>query len=58
MSLSQLLLAVWLILVGLTWVGWAALSADFLGVLAIITGIIFVLEGTAVWSYRLGGDRR
>jgi hypothetical protein len=44
MSLSQLLLAVWLILIGITWVGWVAISATFLGVWALITGVVWLLE--------------
>jgi len=44
MSLSQLLLAVWLILVGMTWMGWVSISTTFLGVWAFVTGIVWLLE--------------
>lgn len=45
MSLSQLLLAVWLILLGITWLTWIAISTQFLGGLAFVTGIAWLLEG-------------
>lgn len=44
MSLSQLLLGVWLILVGLSWAGWVAINAKFLGIWALVTGIVWLLE--------------
>lgn len=45
MSLSQLLLAVWLILVGLVWLGWVTVSSKLLGGLALVTGILWLVEG-------------
>ncbi len=44
MSLSSLLLAVWLILLGITWLAWVAISAKFLGIWAFVTGIVFLVE--------------
>jgi uncharacterized membrane protein HdeD (DUF308 family) len=44
MSLSTLLLAVFLILLGITWLGWVAISTTFLGVWALVTGIVWLLE--------------
>lgn len=44
MNLGALLLAVWLILVGLTWSTLATISAKFLGVWALVTGIVLVVE--------------
>jgi hypothetical protein len=44
MSLSGLLLAVWLILVGLSWAGIVAVSTVFLGFWALVTGILLLLE--------------
>lgn len=44
MSLSGLLLAVWLILVGLAWTGIVAISSHFLGLWAIVTGVLLLLE--------------
>lgn len=44
MSLSTLLLGVWLILVGIDWMGWVALSATFLGIWAFVTGIVVLIE--------------
>lgn len=45
MNLSYLLLAVWLILVGITWLGWVAITVTFLGLWAFVTGIVFLVEG-------------
>lgn len=47
MSLGSLLLAVFLILLGITWLGWISISQTFLGVFALVTGIVLLLE-----SYR------
>lgn len=44
MSLSTLLLGVWLILVGLTWTAWAVISTKFLGVWAFVTGIVMLVK--------------
>lgn len=44
MSLSQLLLAVWLILVGLSWMAWVTISIKFLGIWAFVTGIVWLVE--------------
>lgn len=45
MSLSTLLLGVWLILVGITWLAWVSISLTFLGVWAFVTGIVLLVEG-------------
>lgn len=52
MSLSQLLLAVLLILLGVSWLGWVAVSATVLGVIALVTGVLLILEGTSVFVWR------
>lgn len=44
MALSTLLLAVWLILVGLVWLTWAHFSTQFLGGWAVVTGLVFLIE--------------
>lgn len=44
MSLSTLLLAIWLILVGITWLAWVSISIKLLGIWAFVTGIIFLVE--------------
>lgn len=44
MSLGSLLLAVWLILVGLTWSTLVLINSKFLGVWALITGIVLIVE--------------
>lgn len=48
MSLSALLLGVWLILVGLVWALKVDISLVVLGWLAIITGVIWILEHVGV----------
>lgn len=45
MSISSLLLAVWLILVGVTWLTWVNIDIKFLGLLGFITGILILVEG-------------
>lgn len=52
MTLSHILLAVFLILLGITWLGWVAISTTFLGVWALVTGILWLVEGyhpVTVW---------
>lgn len=44
MSLSSLLLGVWLILVGATWLTRLSIDLKFLGLFAFITGIVWLLE--------------
>lgn len=44
MSLGSLLLAVWLILVGLTWAGVIAIGPVFLGWWAVVTGALLIIE--------------
>lgn len=46
--MGLLLLAIWLILVGITWAGWVAISSVLLGILAIVTGIILLVENRGV----------
>lgn len=53
MSLSTLLTAIFFILLGITWMGWVALSTMFLGVFAFITGLVWLLEAyhpVTVWQ--------
>lgn len=44
MSLSSLMLGVWLILVGATWLTWLSIDLKFLGLFAFITGIVWLVE--------------
>lgn len=44
MSISSILLGLWLILVGSTWLAWIDVSLKFLGLLAFITGILWLIE--------------
>lgn len=45
MSLSSLFLAAFLILTGISLLGWVAISATFLGVIALVAGILILVEG-------------
>lgn len=47
MSLSTLLLAIFLILLGLSWLAILAVSAKLLGIIALVDGIAWLVE-----SYR------
>lgn len=44
MALSTLALALFLILFAINALGWIAVSATFLGVVALIAGILFLVE--------------
>lgn len=44
MNLSSLLLGIWLILVGATWLTWLSIDIKFLGLLGFITGIVVLIE--------------
>lgn len=58
MSLAMLLLAVLLLFIGLTWLNFVAISLTVLGWLALISGVLFLLEGLSVWSYKLPARKR
>lgn len=45
MSLGSILLAIWLILLGLVWTAVITISTKFLGIWAIVTGAILLIEG-------------
>lgn len=44
MNISNLLLAIWLILVGATWLTWLSIDPKFLGLLGFITGIVILID--------------
>lgn len=44
MSLTHLLTALWFLLLGITWLGWVSISITFLGGLAAIVGILWLVE--------------
>lgn len=44
MSISSLLLGLWLILVGATWLTWISVDTKTLGLLGFITGILVLIE--------------
>lgn len=44
MSLSSLLLGVWLVLVGLSWAAIVSIDIKFLGIWALVTGIVVLVE--------------
>lgn len=45
MSIASLLLAIWLILVGATWLTWLSIDSKALGLLAFITGVVWLIDG-------------
>lgn len=52
MGLSALFLAAFLILFAINALGWVAVSATFLGVVALVAGILILVEGVhpiVVW---------
>lgn len=44
MSIANLLLAIWLILVGATWLTWVSIDQKFLGLLGFIVGIVILVD--------------
>lgn len=44
MSISSLLLGIWLILVGADWLNWISVSKTVLGLLAFILGIVILVD--------------
>ena len=55
MSLSMLTLAVFVLLEGLMYLGWVAVSPVLLGILGLVAGILLILEGLSVFNHRFGG---
>lgn len=52
MSLQPFVLALFLILLGISWLGWVAISTTVLGVLALVAGILILVDGyhpVTVW---------
>lgn len=45
MSLTHLLTALFFILLGITWIGWVAISIVFLGILSFVVGVLWLVEG-------------
>lgn len=43
--ISNILLGIWLILVGVTWLTWIVIDAKILGLLGFVTGIVILVEG-------------
>lgn len=54
MSLSSLFLSAFLILFAIDLLGWVAVGSTFLGIVALITGILILLEGVGVWNQQIG----
>lgn len=44
MSLSSVLLGIWLVLVGLSWAGIVSIGTSFLGFWALISGVLWLIE--------------
>lgn len=51
MSLGNLFLSATLIVWGVSLLDWITVSPKVLGVLALVTGILLLLEGAGVWSW-------
>jgi len=51
MSLGHLFLVATLIVWGVNLLGWITVSSTVLGVLALVAGILLLLEGVGVWSW-------
>ncbi len=54
MGLSGIGLVILLFALAFSWLGWIVVSPIFLGIVALITAILMVLEGFAVVTYRVG----
>jgi hypothetical protein len=54
MSLAILGLVILLVLMAFNWFAWMAISPILLGVVALVTAILFVLEGMSVVDYKVG----
>lgn len=52
MSISSLFLAVWLILVGVTWSAIYVIDVKFLGLFGLLTGVILLIDSfhPIVWT--------
>lgn len=57
MSLSGISLVILLIALGVSWLSWIAVSPIFLGIMALVTAGLMILEGLAVVSYHVGPKR-
>lgn len=53
MSLSALLLAIFLILFAVSTFGWVAIASWVIGVFALAAGIALLLEGLGVYNYNI-----
>ncbi len=53
MSIANLLLGVWFILVGIDWLGWVSIDIKVLGILAFVVGLLVLLDG-AGYGRRIG----
>lgn len=58
MSLSNLFLVLTLLTFGAIGLGWVNFDLDVVYWLAIITGVLMLLEGLSVWSWSTPGVRR
>lgn len=61
MSLSHLLAGIWFVLVGLVYTEIVTASHTYnlvLGILAIVVGILYILEASSVWSYNIPARNR
>lgn len=52
MSLSNLLLSIFLILLGVTWLAWIVIDTKILGLLAFVTGLAILFESAYPIVYK------
>lgn len=50
MSVGNLLLGIWLILVGAVWAFTISIDIKILGLFGVVTGIVLLVEGAGVWK--------
>lgn len=52
MNIAGLLTGIWFLLVGATWLTWVSIDIKFLGLIAFIIGVIWLVEGTQTYWKR------
>lgn len=53
MSIGMLLLAIWLLMMGFVQTGLIAIPSLIMGIFALVAGVLLILEGVSVISYRI-----
>lgn len=58
MSLARLFLILFLLAFGVLGLGWLTFDARVVPAFALISGVLYILEGLGVWSYSTPSVRR